>query len=169
MKTKAVGIILAVLLLAGGYYFFQRQKAVSVSTFSECEQAGYPVGESYPRQCWTPDGRNFVEELPGMPGETVTVKGEIACLSKRGNGPQTMECAIGLKSFDGKYYSLKNLSKVDPDYAFSQGGVSVAVTGEFIADAPKGPDGNVYDVVGTIDVRQIEQLLSDQPFPTETP
>jgi hypothetical protein len=35
--------------------------ARQVTTFEECVQAGYPVGESYPPQCWTPDGKHFVE------------------------------------------------------------------------------------------------------------
>lgn len=34
-----------------------------ITNFLECARAGYPVLESYPRQCKTPDGRTFVEEL----------------------------------------------------------------------------------------------------------
>lgn len=36
-----------------------------VTSFDECVQAGYPVMESFPRQCKTPDGRNFVEQING--------------------------------------------------------------------------------------------------------
>jgi hypothetical protein len=36
---------------------------IQVSSFEECVAAGYPVMESYPRQCQTPDGQNFVEEI----------------------------------------------------------------------------------------------------------
>ena len=35
-----------------------------IDSFQSCAQAGYPVLESYPRQCRTPDGRNFMEEVP---------------------------------------------------------------------------------------------------------
>lgn len=35
----------------------------AISNFIECAQAGYPVMESHPRQCRTPDGQTFVEEL----------------------------------------------------------------------------------------------------------
>jgi hypothetical protein len=35
----------------------------SASNFEECAAQGNPVGESYPRQCWTPDGGHFVEEI----------------------------------------------------------------------------------------------------------
>ena len=37
----------------------------TVTSFDECVRAGYPVMESFPRQCKTPDGRNFVEEING--------------------------------------------------------------------------------------------------------
>jgi len=32
-----------------------------VHSFGDCVRAGYPVMESYPRQCRTPDGRTFAE------------------------------------------------------------------------------------------------------------
>lgn len=35
----------------------------SIDSFEECEAAGNPVMESYPRQCKTSDGTNFVEEI----------------------------------------------------------------------------------------------------------
>ena len=37
----------------------------AISSFDECVQAGYPVMESFPRQCRTPDGRTFVEQVKG--------------------------------------------------------------------------------------------------------
>lgn len=33
------------------------------SNFTECANAGYPIQESYPRQCRTPDGRTFAEDI----------------------------------------------------------------------------------------------------------
>lgn len=33
------------------------------SNFTECANAGFPVQESYPRQCRTPDGRAFTEDI----------------------------------------------------------------------------------------------------------
>lgn len=35
----------------------------SIDNFEECASAGNPIMESYPRQCRTSDGRNFVEEI----------------------------------------------------------------------------------------------------------
>lgn len=34
-----------------------------ITTFDECVEAGYPVMESYPRQCRVPDGESFTEVL----------------------------------------------------------------------------------------------------------
>jgi len=41
------------------------QKETSINSFEECVKAGYPVMESYPRQCRTPDGRSFTENVSG--------------------------------------------------------------------------------------------------------
>jgi len=37
-----------------------------VTSFAECEKAGYPVMESYPRQCRVPGGALFVEAVVGL-------------------------------------------------------------------------------------------------------
>ena len=34
-----------------------------ITSFAECEAAGFPIMESYPRQCRTSDGKNFTEEI----------------------------------------------------------------------------------------------------------
>jgi len=35
-----------------------------ITNFEECANAGYPIMESYPRQCRTPDGQTFTEVVP---------------------------------------------------------------------------------------------------------
>lgn len=39
------------------------QVDASIDSFDDCAAAGHPVMESFPRQCRTPDGRLFVEEV----------------------------------------------------------------------------------------------------------
>lgn len=34
-----------------------------INNFSDCLQAGYPIMESFPRQCQTPSGKNFTEDI----------------------------------------------------------------------------------------------------------
>lgn len=38
-----------------------------ILSFADCEKAGYPVMESHPRRCSTPDGRTYAEELAVKP------------------------------------------------------------------------------------------------------
>jgi hypothetical protein len=39
------------------------QQTNAILSFEDCANAGYPIMESYPRQCKTPDGRTFAEEI----------------------------------------------------------------------------------------------------------
>ncbi len=67
MKLKIILlVVVAVVALASllGFVYFQENKAIkNIQSFAECAQNGFPVQESYPRQCRTPDGRSFVEEI----------------------------------------------------------------------------------------------------------
>lgn len=65
LLTVIAGLVIVV---GGGYFAYQRfveKKAAlpPVNGFEDCVKAGYPVAESYPRQCHSPDGRNFVEDV----------------------------------------------------------------------------------------------------------
>ncbi|HWH16446.1 MAG TPA: Gmad2 immunoglobulin-like domain-containing protein [Candidatus Paceibacterota bacterium] len=59
-----VGAGLWALVLRSDLEPAEDQEALSVLSFADCVAAGYPVMESYPRQCKTPDGRTYAEELP---------------------------------------------------------------------------------------------------------
>jgi len=92
---------------------------------------------------------------PAVPGP-VTISGEITCLPKVGSGVQTLECAIGLLSDDGRYYGLR---RDDPDHQLSQGGLRVEVSGNLVAEDMTGPDGNRYDTAGIIDVTSFNNVV----------
>lgn len=72
MKKTVYGIIaLAVLaIFLFGYMYSKKVSAptVPVTSFEECVQAGFPVMESYPRQCRDGDGVLYVEKIQ----ETIT-------------------------------------------------------------------------------------------------
>lgn len=58
-------IFAGVFLIALALFWKQEHPAEpekAVTNFEECAEAGYPVMESYPRQCRTPDGKNFTED-----------------------------------------------------------------------------------------------------------
>ena len=49
------------LLLLGVYLGFKYFKMQAVDSFEDCAAMGYPVMDSYPQQCMTPDGRSFTD------------------------------------------------------------------------------------------------------------
>ena len=61
----AVGVVIVVGIMIWLNPFLVRQNGsvAAISSFDECVRAGYPVMESFPRQCRTPDGRNFTEQI----------------------------------------------------------------------------------------------------------
>lgn len=51
--------------------FLSGCNAVSaIDSFEECAAAGYPIMKSYPEQCRTPDGRNFVRMISSSPSHS---------------------------------------------------------------------------------------------------
>ncbi len=71
-KPIAIVIILAILAAVGVFFFYKDTSYASITTFSECRDAGFPVMESYPERCNTPDGRTFVNESQQVPPTATT-------------------------------------------------------------------------------------------------
>lgn len=93
------------------------------------------------------------------PAGEISVQGEMVCLphKDKGNGePHTLECGIGLRDNEGRYFALRDS---DPSYRnISSGpmGVRVEVKGTFTANSD-----SQYDIVGVIDVESL--LPADVP------
>jgi len=60
--ASIIGIIVAAASVAVWLFCFKSPRP-EVQSFNECIKAGYPVMESYPRQCKVPDGKIFVEDI----------------------------------------------------------------------------------------------------------
>lgn len=45
------------------YPTLKKSDTITIHTFEQCVRAGYPVLESYPRQCSLPDGKFFTETI----------------------------------------------------------------------------------------------------------
>jgi hypothetical protein len=78
----------------------------------------------------------------------LSVSGTLACLPHKNAGtgqPQTLECAIGLRTDDGRYYSLQGLSSQDSQTSFN---TRVYISGN---STPPSAD-TTYDTVGDIQV-----------------
>ena len=81
--------------------------------------------------------------------QSITLDGTIACLPHVGGGPQTTECALGLKDDNGEYYGLKRLP--DPTIPTQ---TNVEITGTL----SPASDNEVYDIVGTITISSLKKL-----------
>lgn len=75
MKKEYI-IGLAILIIIAVAFYFVRLRPIGedyshITSFQECIDAGFPAMESHPRQCATPDGRTFVEEIEEERNEPV--------------------------------------------------------------------------------------------------
>lgn len=76
MRLKqAIGFLaLAAIVAAVWFYFENKQGAqAQINSFEECAAAGYPIMESYPEQCRTPDGRTFTRKISNDYSDLITV------------------------------------------------------------------------------------------------
>lgn len=60
---KTLWIIIAIVVIGGVVVLFWGKQPSAVASFEECLAAGYPVMESYPRQCRDKAGNVFVEDI----------------------------------------------------------------------------------------------------------
>ncbi|TSC69595.1 MAG: hypothetical protein G01um101456_82 [Parcubacteria group bacterium Gr01-1014_56] len=82
----------------------------------------------------------------------VVMTGTLVCLPHKGDGPQTMECAYGLQTADGKYYSLLHLWDKAPDLNTTQ--VKAEIVG--VLSAPTATEQ--YDIAGAIEVSSGKEI-----------
>lgn len=61
--TTLIGLLVVLVIIAGLLLALsniaKQNRVLSVNSFAECAAAGYPIMESYPERCATPDGRSF--------------------------------------------------------------------------------------------------------------
>lgn len=102
-----------------------------------------------------------VVRAPGPDGaapsndERITRVGKVICLPhKNTDGPQTLECAMGLSGEDSKYYALKDEDSPEGESIIN--GVfnkRVEITGIFSSS-----NDTVYDIAGTITIVKLRVL-----------
>lgn len=67
-KIFIVLLILIILVAISGFVFRDKINdyivSYNVSNFEECEAYGFPVAESFPRQCFPPAGKSYTEVIP---------------------------------------------------------------------------------------------------------
>jgi hypothetical protein len=72
IKLIAVTVLGALVGLGLGYYLgyghsIAEPEEKTINSFKECADAGYPIAESYPEQCRTPDGKMFTRDVTPEP------------------------------------------------------------------------------------------------------
>lgn len=133
MNHKKVIIFSSILLFAiiGGIIFWYNtpeQYSNKITNYEECAAAGYPILETYPEQCKLPNGKTYTRSNDDFK-TSITRSGTITCLPhKNTEGPHTMECAMGIREENGKYYGI---SSTPYDNALNEVGRKVKVTGTF--------------------------------------
>ena len=73
----------------------------------------------------------------------VTIRGESTCLVHNGDGPHTMECALGIKTASGVTYAVKGES-------IEATGMSLELTGSLTPAS----DTEKYAIAGTLTVKE---------------
>lgn len=85
-------------------------------------------------------------------GKEIDMTGHMACLPyKLGifGGGETLECAIGFRSDDGKHFAISDLRRFNEIPAPSE---HISISGTFIYDSPGPYEKGRYDVIGSIQV-----------------
>jgi hypothetical protein len=95
---------------------------------------------------------------PVTPGKA-TLQGEYVCLPHRDTkGPQTLECALGVKAQDGNYYSL-DMSAVTFPAGMINTGDAISVEGNLVpVEALSTDHWQKYNIKGIVRVESVEKL-----------
>ena len=56
----ACGVVISIIIVVGGLVYWRQKSAVN--SFASCATK-YPVQESYPQVCRTPDGKSFTDPI----------------------------------------------------------------------------------------------------------
>lgn len=64
-RNRLIAAVIIAVLFIATFYIIRPTDDVSgtITSFRECVDAGYPILDSYPEQCETPDGKRFIREL----------------------------------------------------------------------------------------------------------
>lgn len=106
-------------------------------------------------------GNSLDQAAPiAVPDNTIEIRGVETCLPhKNTTGPQTTECAIGLKADDGYTYALDTGSLQPDAIGEMAGGNRVRIVGHFVpAEALSSDQWQKYDFRGVVQVTVIERI-----------
>lgn len=83
---------------------------------------------------------------------SISIKGTTLCLPhKDTSGPQTLECAYGLKDEKGQYYAIRDLDPTYKNISSLAMNSEVTLVGNFREETSK-----IYPIVGAIEISEIK-------------
>jgi len=131
MKKTIFLVILIIIILGGGFLIWRyelNQKVIaSISSFEECEARGYPVLESYPRQCQTSDGRTFTEDIGNALEKINLIRAEVPRPNDKISSPLEIKGEARGTWFFEASFPIRLLDEngneitINPAYAQAQG------------------------------------------------
>lgn len=161
MNRIVLPLVLVVLVFAAASFYFINHQEVLPSPLPQghvCDpdsmvcQDGTVVKRVPPNCDFAPCPSTTATSSVEVGGRQITVTGMTICLPHRNtSGPQTMECALGLKGDDGKNYGLN-----DPGwkYLINLGNnKNVKVTGSL-----DSREDIKYDSVGVITITGLSEI-----------
>lgn len=159
MKKRSYFYLIALLLLLVLMFIFTRgigePKKDLVTNFIECEQAGFPIQETYPRVCLGPDGHSYSEELV-LEGEEqpLIISGTFLCLPLIDpEAPHHDLCYFGLLSDALDYYDLVDYDLAGSNLASLRPDDKIEVWGLFQEQSHP-----IYQSIGQIKVDRVKLL-----------
>ncbi len=169
--NKAFLLIVSVVVIAGVAVYLRslpplRYLVLDPANFTECKEAMRGrLAETSPAICYF-RGRAFIEAPSTSYPSTgpLRLRGEIGCLPKRTGGPQTLECAYGLRDEKGLYYALRNIPEENLIAGKLTPGREVEVSGIF-TPSESGP----YETAGVIEVSGWQEANTTYISPQTTP
>ncbi len=142
-SQKTILALVLILLLGGGLYLLLQHPSQPsddpnssleiVSSFEECVAAGYPVMESYPRQCRSAEGTRFVEKVDGPIAESF---GSIQGIILLGPVCPVMQDPPDPECNDKPYQTTLVLTSADGSRVIQQ--FTSKIDGTFALDVPAG-------------------------------
>ncbi len=70
-----IGLIVVIIGVREQWFFDQETNEIPVNkiiNFKQCSELGYPIQETYPRRCVTPQGQSFIEDINQSPTSVIS-------------------------------------------------------------------------------------------------
>jgi len=124
-----IGIAVAIGLF-GGFYFYQQQKEAKITTFEQCQKAGYPTLESYPAQCRLPSGKSFTQNI----GNALDMQSKVLVTDPSPNQKTTAPLLIRGKARGSWYFEGILSAELFDQNQKSLGAANLQANGEWMTE-----------------------------------